>query len=194
MESTIDLPCPLCGKGGYKMLAMSTDLAYFGEHTQITLICESCGWKHTDFIPSEGEKPGAWSLSLDSEEKMAARVVRSSSCTIRITGLDLEVTPGSASSGFISNVEGVIKRFEDAIGVLIRGSSEDSGDSSLGEANELLARLEEVKGGGTDSRILLLDPRGRSQILHKDAESRDLTQEEEAVLEEGGGPVDLGVG
>ena len=61
------------------------------------------------------------SLVVDNSEKCLARVVRSSSGTIRIPDLDLEVSPGGSSSGFVSNIEGVINRFEDAIGSIIRG-------------------------------------------------------------------------
>ena len=185
MESSIEQPCPLChSEDGLTMLTLSTEIPYFGEHTQITLICDSCGWKHTDFIPSEGLKPGAWTLALDSEEKLSARVVRSSSCTIRITELDLEVSPGSSSSGFISNVEGVIKRFEDAIGIVLKGSDSEI-DDVMDSANDLLEKLERVKSGDSSSKIELLDPRGRSQILHKNAVSRDLTEVESATLQVG---------
>jgi len=185
MESSIEQPCPLChSEDGLTMLTLSTEIPYFGEHTQITLICDSCGWKHTDFIPSEGLKPGAWTLALDSEENLSARVVRSSSCTIRIPDLDLEVSPGSASSGFISNVEGVIKRFEDAIGIVLKGPDGEM-DDVMNRANELLEKLERVKSGDSSSKIELLDPRGRSQILHENAVSRDLTEDESATLQVG---------
>ncbi len=185
MESSVEQPCPLChSEDGLTMLTLSTEIPYFGEHTQITLICDSCGWKHTDFIPSEGLKPGAWTLALDSKENLSARVVRSSSCTIRITGLDLEVSPGSASSGFISNVEGVIKRFEDAIGIVLKGPDGEI-DDVRGSANDLLEKLERIKSGDSSSKIELLDPRGRSQILHVNAVSRDLTEDEAATLQVG---------
>ena len=96
MQSKVDAPCPQCLKDdALMMLAMSSEIPYFGEHTQITVICESCGWKHTDFIPSDGEKPGYSSLVVDNSEKCSARVVRSSSGTIRIPHLDLEVSPGA---------------------------------------------------------------------------------------------------
>ena len=51
------------------MLTISSEIPYFGEHTQITVLCDTCGWKHTDFIPSDGEKPGFSSLVIDSEKK-----------------------------------------------------------------------------------------------------------------------------
>ena len=145
------------------MLAMSSEIPYFGEHTQITVICESCGWKHTDFIPSDGEKPGYSSLVVDNLEKISARVVRSSSGTIRIPDLDLEVSPGGSSSGFVSNIEGVINRFEDAVGSVIRGNPDD--DKVLIASMELLEGLRKMKDGSSRFLIELLDPRGRSQII-----------------------------
>ena len=183
MQSKVNAPCPQCAvEESLTMLTISSEIPYFGEHTQITVLCDKCGWKHTDFIPSDGEKPGFSSLVIDSEKKNAARVVRSSSCTIRIPELDLEVSPGGSSSGYVTNIEGVIKRFENAIETIIRGSDEDQ-ESEI--ARQILERLRMVKEGGENVRLELLDPRGRSQIIHHDAESRELDNEELEQLETG---------
>ena len=183
MQSKVNAPCPQCSvEESLTMLTISSEIPYFGEHTQITVLCDTCGWKHTDFIPSDGEKPGFSSLVIDSEKKNAARVVRSSSCTIRIPELDLEVSPGGSSSGYVTNIEGVMKRFENAIETIIRGSDEDQ-DSEI--ARQILERLRMVKEGGEHVRLELLDPRGRSQIIHHDAESRELNNEELEQLETG---------
>ena len=184
MQSKVDAPCPQCLKdNSLTMLAMSSEIPYFGEHTQITVICESCGWKHTDFIPSDGEKPGYSSLVVDNSEKCSARVVRSSSGTIRIPELELEVSPGGSSSGFVSNVEGVIKRFEDAVGSILRGNADD--EKILEASLELLERLSNMKSGSSHLLIELLDPRGRSQIIHNDAITRDLMENEIQSLDIG---------
>ena len=183
MQSKVNAPCPQCSvEESLTMLTISSEIPYFGEHTQITVLCDKCGWKHTDFIPSDGEKPGFSSLVIDSEKKNAARVVRSSSCTIRIPELDLEVSPGGSSSGYVTNIEGVMKRFENAIETIIRGSDEDQ-DSEI--ARQILERLRMVKEGEENVRLELLDPRGRSQIIHHDAESRELNNEELEQLETG---------
>ena len=183
MQSKVNAPCPQCSvEESLTMLTISSEIPYFGEHTHITVLCDKCGWKHTDFIPSDGEKPGFSSLVIDSEKKNAARVVRSSSCTIRIPELDLEVSPGGSSSGYVTNIEGVMKRFENAIETIIRGSDEDQ-DSEI--ARQILERLRMVKEGGENVRLELLDPRGRSQIIHHDAESRELNNEELEHLETG---------
>lgn len=183
MQSKVNAPCPQCAvEKSLTMLTISSEIPYFGEHTQITVLCDTCGWKHTDFIPSDGEKPGFSSLVIDSEKKNSARVVRSSSCTIRIPELDLEVSPGGSSSGYVTNIEGVIKRFENAIETIIRGSDEDQ-ESEI--ARQILERLRMVKEGEENVRLELLDPRGRSQIIHHDAESRELNNEELEQLETG---------
>ena len=183
MQSKVNAPCPQCSvEESLTMLTISSEIPYFGEHTQITVLCDKCGWKHTDFIPSDGEKPGFSSLVIDSEKKNAARVVRSSSCTIRIPELDLEASPGGSSSGYVTNIEGVIKRFENAIETIIRGSDEDQ-ESEI--ARQILERLVMVKEGEENVRLELLDPRGRSQIIHHDAESRELNNEELEQLETG---------
>lgn len=183
MQSKVEAPCPQCHEeDSLSMLAMNSDIPYFGEHTQITVMCTSCGWKHTDFIPSDGEKPGFSSIVVDSAEKTTARVVRSSSCTIRIPELDLEVSPGASSSGYVTNIEGVIKRFEEAIRTVMRGNE----DHETGQiAEQILERLGLAKTGGDAIRIDLLDPRGRSQIIHEDAESRELSEIEGEGLETG---------
>ena len=184
MQSKVDAPCPQCLKDdALTMLAMSSEIPYFGEHTQITVICESCGWKHTDFIPSDGEKPGYSSLVVDNSEKCSARVIRSSSGTIRIPELQLEVSPGGSSSGFVSNVEGVIKRFEDAVGSILRGNADD--EKIVQASLELLESLRKMKSGSSHFLIELLDPRGRSQIIHNDAIVRDLMENEIQSLDIG---------
>jgi zinc finger protein len=183
MQSKVEAPCPQCHEeDSLSMLAMNSEIPYFGEHTQITVMCASCGWKHTDFIPSDGEKPGFSSIIVDSVEKTTARVVRSSSCTIRIPELDLEVSPGGSSSGFVTNIEGVIKRFEEAIRTVIRGNEEHETGKI---AEQILGRLGLAKSGEGVIRVVLLDPHGRSQIIHKDAESRELSEIEEEGLETG---------
>jgi len=181
----VDAPCPQCREeDSLAMLSMNSDIPYFGEHTQITVMCSSCGWKHTDFIPSDGEKPGFCSIVVDSSEKISARVVRSSSCTIRIPDLELEVSPGGSSSGFVTNIEGVINRFEDAIKTVVRAND----DYETGQiADHILKNLELVKLGDGAIRVELLDPRGRSQIIHENAESRELSEAEEEGLETGPG-------
>tara|TARA_B100001142_G_scaffold226926_1_gene225039 strand:+ start:142 stop:735 length:594 start_codon:yes stop_codon:yes gene_type:complete len=186
MESTVEQPCPICfSEEGLTMIAHTSEIPYFGEHTQLTILCPSCGWKHTDFIPAEGKKPGAWSLEIEGSEMLSVRIIRSSSCTIRIEKLGLEVDPGGATTGYVSNVEGVLNRFEGAIQLMYRQSISLQEQDIIDKCESLLEKINLVKSGDMVVEIILLDPMGHSQILHGEAKSRDLTDEELENLEVG---------
>lgn len=177
MESDIDMPCPICSKSGQlKMLSDINDIPYFGEHTQVTLMCNDCGWRQTDFIPAEGKKHGASSLFISGEEELRARVVRSSSCSISIPELELEVNPGTSSPGYVSNIEGVIDRFIQVVEMVLKDLDDPT---QVGAATRILLVLYEVKEGrGSGITVELLDPHGHSMVLHENTVNRELTKEE----------------
>ena len=184
MESSLEYPCPICNsQNGLILNVHTSEIPYFGEHTEMTIICNECGWRHTDFIPSEGKKPSVWSLVIDNSELMTTRVVRSSSCTVRIVELGLEVEPGDNATGYISNVEGVLNRFSDAISMIQRGAIRDGeeGKEKVESCQELIDRISRVKNGQEPVELLLLDPNGHSQILHESATSTELSEEEIAA-------------
>lgn len=188
MESSLDYPCPICNsENGLILNVHTSEIPYFGEHTEMTIICNECGWRNTDFIPSEGKKPSLWSLVIDNLELMTTRVVRSSSCTVRIVELGLEVEPGDNATGYISNVEGVLNRFSDAIAMIQRSAIRDGeeGKEKVESCQELIDRISKIKNGEEPVELMLLDPNGHSQILHESATSTDLSEEEIAALATG---------
>ena len=186
MESSVGQSCPICGnENSLKMMAHSSEIPYFGEHTQITMSCNSCGWRVTDFIPAEGKKAGSWTLIVSSTEHVSARVVRSSSCTVRIAELGLEVTPGSSSTGYISNVEGVLDRFASAIGTIRRQTDVENDEVTKTKCDELLSKIDMVKSGKLVVTLELLDPVGHSQILHEEAVSSEISDEDAKELDPG---------
>ncbi|MDP6099384.1 MAG: ZPR1 zinc finger domain-containing protein [Candidatus Thalassarchaeaceae archaeon] len=200
MESNVDLPCSTCNtEGSLKMLSLSSEIPYFGEHTQITISCDNCGMRQTDYIPSEERGAIATSLSIENLGHLNARVVRGSSGTVRIPELDLEIAPGNQSTGYVTNVEGVIVRFIDIIRMMMRQMTADisaEDDAEDAEARlQLLLQLElallALNNGEIFGEVSLeiLDPRGHSIIGHDDALMRKLSPEE--VLELDHGPASL---
>ena len=198
MESDVDLPCPTCkNEGSLKLLSMSSEIPYFGEHTQITLSCEHCGMRQTDFIPSEERGALSFSLSIEKVEHLQARIVRGSSGTVRIPELDLEVSPGTQSTGYVSNVEGVVNRFIDIIRMMmrqIRTEIEDGNDEAEQNLDKLfqleMALMALAKGELLgDLSLEILDPKGHSIIGHDDAEKKELSAEEVALLDPGPAPI-----
>ncbi|HII45711.1 MAG TPA: ZPR1 zinc finger domain-containing protein [Candidatus Poseidoniaceae archaeon] len=203
-ESPVDIACPICHqKGDVYMIAHIDEIPYFGEHTQVTVLCHSCGWKQTDFIPAEGQKAGCWSLLMVNSDQLKSRVVRSSSCTIRIPELDLQVNPGSNATGYVSNVEGVLNRFVEVINMVLRDLQNDvSGKliedqttdlsqtmNEINQLEEIIAQLTNIDGQKSNPFTLeLLDPHGHSMIMDEAAIERDLTPEEIATLPTGPDP------
>ena len=186
MESKVEQPCPICfSDEGLTMIAHTSEIPYFGEHTQLTILCPSCGWKHTDFIPAEGKKSGAFSLEIEGIEMLSVRIIRSSSCTIKIEELGLEVEPGGATTGYVSNIEGVLNRFQGAVEMMYRQAKTSNEKEIIGKCEALLEKINLVKNGNLMVEITLLDPMGHSQILHENAVSRELTERELEELEVG---------
>ena len=150
--------------------------------------------RQTDFIPSEDRGAVSFSLSIEKYEHLNARVVRGSSGTIRIPELDLEISPGNQSTGYVSNVEGVINRFLEIIRMMMRQSASDSklaNDEKATEELHLLLQIElalvalikgEIFG---ELSLEILDPVGHSIIGHDDAIKRDLTKKEIEELDPG---------
>ncbi len=186
MESKVEQPCPICfSDEGLTMIAHTSEIPYFGEHTQLTILCPSCGWKHTDFIPAEGKKPGALSLEIEGIDMLSVRIIRSSSCTIKIEELGLEVEPGGATTGYVSNIEGVLNRFQGAVEMMYRQAKTSNEKETIRKCEALLEKINLVKDGNLMVEITLLDPMGHSQILHENAVSRELTERELEELEVG---------
>ena len=187
-EQVIDMPCPICHDDkNLRMIAHVDEIPYFGEHTQVTVLCHSCGWRQTDFIPAEGRKPGGWTFDIESESDLSVRVVRSSSCTVCIPELDLEVNPGSAATGFVTNMEGLLVRFVDIVKMVMKDIGDDEPENQK-LLLHMLHRLEHAGGEGGALRVELLDPHGLSQVLHDRAIDRALPPEEIKSLPVGPDP------
>ena len=75
---------------------------------------------------------------------MNVRVVKSQSATITIPELGVKVEPGPQSQSYISNVEGVLKRFEDAVETALSWAEDDE---SRKNAVKILEEIDEVKNG-----------------------------------------------
>jgi len=179
VETVIEQSCPMCyEESSVSMLVNVHEIPYFGEQTELTLACKSCGWRKTDFIAGDGGEPVAWTISVNSDT-LDGRVVRSSSCTVRIPELEIEVEPGVAADGYVSNVEGVISRFEDAIGMLKRQAQSEGDRRDVESCEALLLRIADAKSTVDHTiSLVLLDPLGHSKIMHDSASSRILTDEE----------------
>ncbi len=181
-EVVLAARCPMCEAGNLKMRSLSIDIPYFGDALQTTVLCEACGFRHADVLLTKQGSPTRHRLRARRASDLNARVVRSSSGTIRIPEIGGLLEPGPRSEAFISNAEGVLLRFRDILGFLARNANTPQ---ERRKARASLAALGRMIEGREPFTLILDDPFGNSAILHDEAEVRPLTDEEVRGLKMG---------
>jgi zinc finger protein len=167
--------CPVCkGKDTLEMTSKTENIPYFGEIMESTLLCTKCGYKHSDTICLEQKEPVRYTLEIK-KNKLNVRVVKSQSATLSIPELGLKVEPGPKSQGYVSNVEGVLNRFESAVATAIGWAEEEQIKEN---ALKILEKIENVKTGEETATLVVEDPFGHSIISDADAKHRKLSEEE----------------
>ena len=156
-------------------------IPYFGEIMESVLICERCNYRSTDIICLEQKEPSRYIIEAG-EDTLNARVVKSQSATIRIPELGLKVEPGSRSAGYISNIEGVVERFETALKTALKLFENDE---SKEKASKILEMLQEVREGARKVTVVIEDPFGQSFVGHPRAVNEKLSEDEIRSLKTG---------
>jgi len=176
------IDCPVCH--ARKSLEITTHLEnipYFGEIMESTLQCHECGYKHADTICVEQKEPVKYTLTIE-KENLNARVVKSQSTTITIPEIGLKVEPGPQSQGYVSNVEGVLERFEKAVKTALSWAEDEQVKKN---AVIILEDIAKVKAGAKEVTLVVEDPFGHSIIMHENALKSELTEEEIKKLKTG---------
>jgi zinc finger protein len=171
--------CPLCHK---ELLTnwVPDNIPFFGEVMHITSLCE-CGFRYSDTLILAQRKPVRYELEIKNQDDLDARVVRSTSGTIRIPELGVDIEPGPASESFVSNIEGVLDRVEEILGMVTRWDEKEKTERAL----ELLSILEEIKAGNYEITVIIEDPLGNSAIIAENATKKELTADEVTHLKTG---------
>ena len=164
------------------MRSMALDLPYFGDALQTTVLCLDCGFRHADVLLTREGAPTRHTFRVGDAKDLRARVVRSSSATVRVPEIRAVMEPGPRSEAFISNTEGVLHRFRDIFGFLARNANTGRRRHA---AERSLDRLAAMIEGREPFTIVLEDPFGNSAILHEDSEVRPLTAREVRSLKTG---------
>src|SRR3989338_4199010 len=171
MEKLTKQPCPFCSKKTLALVEDQKDIPYFGKVYLFSMNCSSCKYNKAD-VESAEQKPAAkYTMDIESAKDMGVRIVKSSTATVKMPQLRLSVTPGPASIGYISNIEGVITRFED----VIKQEKEDSEDlEAKKKCKNLLKKLWKIKLGDVKTKIAIEDPYGNSAIVSNKAKVEKL--------------------
>jgi zinc finger protein len=186
-QMKVDVPCPACGQQGLDYSTSLLEVPYFKEVVSTQIICDKCHYKHNDvFIVTERE-PQQYVYNIKDQDDLNIRVIRSTSGTMEIPELGIKVEPAGMSEAFITNIEGILNRMEDAVNIAIN-SAEDQASKDKGK--EILEHIKQIKFGEKPATFILQDPMGNSTIIAPDDRKdrltqRPLTEEERKKLSTG---------
>lgn len=177
MDTGYGLRCPSCDSES--MLASQTeyDVDHFGSVMMSVVTCHKCGYRHTDVITLTEREPIILTAKINSIEDLNIRVVKSGTATVSIPEFGATITPGPYSEGYISNVEGILDRIEDALTFML--STADG--KRLAKGKRMLKQIRTAKDSKPRFTLTIKDPFGNSAIASADTEKvkrRRLTKRE----------------
>ena len=173
--------CPSCNHKSLRVSNIIISIPYFGEVIDFTISCDSCGYKRSDIMPVEVKEPTRYSFHVESACDVSTRIVKSSTCTIKIPDLGIIIEPGPLSEGYISNVEGLLNRISSVINMGMRMGKEEEKKNG----QEIIERITRLIDGEERVCIIFEDPLGFSAIASDKAIKESLSEEEVKNLKYG---------
>ncbi len=174
------IPCPSCGRE-IRVLSSVYEVPYFGNILLTSISCE-CGFKHADSIITEVKEPTRYTIKINSQN-LFTKVIRSTSGTLRIPELGVDIEPGPASTAFITNLEGVLARIEEIVTTAKKWNSED--EEKVKRCNLILKKIKETKEGDEELTLILEDPYGNSAIVSDEVFIEKMSEHEASKLKTG---------
>jgi len=169
VRTVVPGPCPSCSHE-IEYLYHSEDIPYFSELLIISANCPACGYRYVDTQLLKSAEPSRYEFTVTGAEDLAVRVVRSMSGTVKIPELGVQVDPGPACQGFVTNVEGVLYRIEHVVeSTLLWAEGEERKNAS-----DLLSRIAQARSGDLPFTLILDDPSGNSAIVSDKAQKTPL--------------------
>lgn len=158
------------------------EIPYFGEIMYISAKCQ-CSFRFADTMLLSSKEPMRYELLVETQEDLNARVIRSTSGTIRIPEMGITIEPGAVSESYITNVEGVMQRVQSVLMTASGWVQED--EEKFARSKELLCMLEEVLESKNKITVIIEDPLGNSTIISKKVIATKLSKEEAENLTTG---------
>jgi zinc finger protein len=164
-EPTVDKldnqPCPICHNNTLTLMESESEVPYFGKLYIFSMECSSCSYKKADVEAEEQKEPTKWTIDIDSDKDMNIRIVKSSEATVKIPRI-ITITPGPASEGYITNVEGLLEKVKGSVETA-RDAEEEEEDRK--KAKNLIKKITRIMWGKESCKIIIEDPSGNSAII-----------------------------
>jgi len=153
--------CPLCNEKTLILTERETEVPYFGKVYLFSMTCNNCKYHKADVESLEQKEPVKYEFDISSEDDMKVRVVKSSEATVKLPHV-ATITPGPASQGYVTNIEGILSRIKYQI-ESAKEMEEDEEDKK--KAKNLLKKITRIMWGQEKQKIIIEDPSGNSAII-----------------------------
>jgi zinc finger protein len=170
MEKIDGEKCPFCSEDKLSLMEDEIEIPYFGKVFIFSMECSACKYRKSDVECAEAKPPTRYTLNISTEEDMKIRIVKSSEATVKVPHI-ATITPGPASEGYVTNVEGILQRIKDQVESL-REDEED--DDTKKKAKNMLKKIQRVMWGQESVKLIIEDPTGNSAIISEKAEKKKL--------------------
>jgi zinc finger protein len=157
--------CPFCNKKELTLSETEQEIPFFGKIHIFSMDCSNCKYHKSDIEADKEHEPAKYTLEINSKEDLNIRVIKSSEATVKIPHIG-SITPGPASNGYITNVEGILKRIKEQIENLKETAEEDDEKK---KAKNMLKKLNRVFWGSEKIKLTIEDPTGNSAIISEKA-------------------------
>jgi len=153
--------CPLCNQKTLILTERETEVPYFGKVYLFSMTCNNCKYHKADVESIEQKEPVKYEFEISSEEDIKVRVVKSSEAVVKLPHL-ATITPGPASQGYVTNIEGILNRVKYRIEAA-KEMEEDEDNKK--KAKNLLKKITRITWGQEKQKIIIEDPSGNSAII-----------------------------
>ena len=168
METTALLEnqeCPICHKKTLTLREGYMEIPYFGKVYIYSMDCSNCKFHKADIEIAEKRDPSRYTLEIESEDDLKIRVIKSSNATVKIPRI-ATITPGPASNGYVTNVEGILNRIKTQT-ENIKDNTDDEEEKK--KAKNMLKKIQRVMWGREKIKLIIEDPTGNSAIISEKA-------------------------
>ncbi len=162
--------CPICHEKTLTLMEAERDIPYFGTCYLFSMSCSNCQYHKADVEVAERHGPVKQRFTITGEDDLSVRVIKSSTAKLKV-GTIGTIEPGEAANGYITNIEGILKRIQHAT-ELLKNAAQDEGDTAtVKKAKNRLKKLTRVLWGQEPLTLTLTDPAGNSAIISEKTEN-----------------------
>ncbi|MEB3780651.1 MAG: ZPR1 zinc finger domain-containing protein [Desulfurococcales archaeon] len=165
--------CPVCGSYSLIIEEILYEVPYFGKIIISTGKCSNCGYKYSDVRTAESRGPQKIVVKVTGEKELRYLLIKSALASIYIREKGYKITPGPASTGFITTIEGILHRIHEVLEIICK---EDAN-----ACREHKKWIKQAIEGKTTFTLVICDPEGTSKVIGDNVQTTPLDEECKAI-------------